>query len=165
MPLARGWERQLDEKANPIFYDKRTLTPSLYHDWLRENAVRWVALPNAKLDYSARAEAALLRKGARFLKLVHRSTRWSIWEVAGTDPPASEGAQVLAAGPTWFEVDTRRPTVVRYRYTKYWYSTEACVRRAPGGWTSIDPDRAGVVMVRARFGLERRSDPACQKSR
>jgi hypothetical protein len=163
VPLARGWERQLDEKANPIFYDNRTLTPALYHAWLRENAVRWVALPNAKLDYSARAEAALLRNGARFLKLVHRSARWSIWEVQGTDPPASGGAQVLAAGPTWFEIDTRGETVVRYRYTKYWYSTEACVRRAPGGWTSIEPDRAGVVMVRARFGLEHRSDPACAR--
>ena len=23
VPLARGWERQLDQKANPIFYDER----------------------------------------------------------------------------------------------------------------------------------------------
>ena len=26
VPLARGWERQLDEKANPLFYDGRPLT-------------------------------------------------------------------------------------------------------------------------------------------
>src|SRR6185503_7198271 len=27
VPLARGWERQLDEKANPLFYDGKPLTP------------------------------------------------------------------------------------------------------------------------------------------
>ena len=26
LPLARGWERQLDQKANPIFYDDEPLT-------------------------------------------------------------------------------------------------------------------------------------------
>src|SRR3954447_2490749 len=91
-PLARGWERQLDQKANPLFYDKSTLTAARYHAWLRENAVRWVALPNARLDYSARDEEALLERGARFLKPVYDSPRWRIWEVIGTDPPASNGA-------------------------------------------------------------------------
>src|SRR4051812_30764290 len=162
VPLARGWERQLDQKANPIFYSSKPLTPARYHAWLRDNAVRWVALPDAKLDYSAKAEAELLDRSLSYLQLVHRSPRWRIWQVQGTDPPASDGARVLAAGPNWFEVDVRRPTVVRYRYTPYWSAGDACVRRAPGGWTSIDPDRSGVVMVRARFGLERRSDPACK---
>src|SRR3954469_4208641 len=163
VPLARGWERQLDQKANPLFYSTRQLTPGSYHAWLRENAVRWVALPNAKLDYSARAEAQLLDRGARFLKPVHRSPRWRIWEVQGTDPPASGGARVLAAGPTWFEVAARGATVVRYRYTPYWSTEGACLRRAPGGWTRIEPDHGGVVLVRARFGLERRSNPACAR--
>src|SRR4029079_16474054 len=71
VPLARGWERQLDQKANPIFYDGETVTATTYHAWLRENAVRWVALPNAPLDYSARDEQAVLERGAKFLKLVY----------------------------------------------------------------------------------------------
>src|SRR4051812_15498892 len=154
VPLARGWERQLDQKANPIFYDGEPLTASSYHDWLRENAVRWVALPNAPLDYSAREEAAVLDRGARFLKLVYASARWRIWQVRGVDPPASNGAQVLAVGPNWFMVDAPRPTVVRYRYTPYWSTTDACLSRAPGGWTRVTPERGGVVLVQARFGLE-----------
>ena len=36
VPLARGWERQLNEKANPLFYDGRPLTPERYHRWLRD---------------------------------------------------------------------------------------------------------------------------------
>jgi hypothetical protein len=156
VPLARGWERQLDEKANPLFYDDRALTPARYHAWLRENAVRWVALPAAPLDYSALGEARLLRRGLPYLRLAHRSPRWRIWRVHGTDPPASAGARVLAAGPDWFELDARRATVVRQRYTPYWDAPGACVREAPGGWTEVDPPARGtadVLVVRARFAL------------
>ena len=64
VPLARGWERQLDEKANPLFYDGRPLTAGRYHRWLHDSRVRWVALPDAPLDYSAEAEARLLERGA-----------------------------------------------------------------------------------------------------
>jgi hypothetical protein len=152
--LARGWERQLDQKANPLFYDGRPLTAARYHAWLRDNAVRWVALPTAPLDYSAVAEAKLLRRGAPYLVLRYRSPRWRIWEVKGTDPPASDGATVLATGPNWFEVDATRPTVVRQRYTPYWSTSGACLRRAPGGWTEIDPAAgSSVLVVRARFEL------------
>ncbi len=162
VPLARGWERQLDQKANPIFYDGEQLTPSTYHAWLRENAVKYVALPAARLDYSARQEAALLERGAKFLKLVYDSPRWRIWEVLQTDPPASNGGSLLAVGPNWFMVDVKKSTVVRYRYTPYWVTTNACVERAPGGWTRVEPDEPGVVMVQARFGLERsRRAKAC----
>lgn len=156
VPLARGWERQLDQKANPIFYDDEPLTASKYYAWLRENAVHWVALPNAPLDYSARDEAEILERGAKFLKLAYESPRWRIWEVRDTDPPASGGAKVLAAGPNWFMVDTEGSTTVRYRYTRYWSTSDACLSRGPDGWTRIEPlEGSRVVLVQAKFGLER----------
>src|SRR4051794_3829433 len=155
VPLARGWERQLDQKANPIFYDGEQLTASNYHAWLRENAVRYVALPAARLDYSARQEAVLLERGSKFLKPVYESPRWRIWEVVGTDPPASNGANVLAVGPNWFMVDVKKSTVVRYRYTPYWSASNACVSRTQDDWTRVQPEEPGVVIVQARFGLER----------
>ena len=48
-PLARGWLRQLDTGRNPIFY-KGGLNQLTYANWLSENAVRYVALPDAKPD-------------------------------------------------------------------------------------------------------------------
>src|SRR5262249_17537543 len=143
------------QKANPIFYDGKPLTAASYHDWLRENAVRWIALPNAPLDYSAQQEKQVLERGAKFLKPVYQSPRWKIWEVRGVDPPASDGARRLAVGPNWFMVDAGKATVVRYRYTPYWSTADACVSRTPGGWTRVAPAKPGVVMVQARFGLER----------
>ena len=74
IPLARGWHRQLDEEANPLFYDRLPLTAARYEEWLYDRAVRWVALPNVPLDFSARREAALLRSGGvPGLRLVSRS--------------------------------------------------------------------------------------------
>ena len=63
VPLARGWERQLDEKANPLFYDGRPLTPERYHRWLHDSAVRWVALAGraARLLGRGRGPAARAR--------------------------------------------------------------------------------------------------------
>ena len=57
--LARGWERQLDIAYNPIFYSE-PLTASSYHEWLHDNGVAFVALPDAQLDDSSLAERALL---------------------------------------------------------------------------------------------------------
>ena len=161
VPLARGWERQLDEKANPLFYDDRPLTQWRYHRWLREAGVRWVALPDAPLDYSAEDEARLLEDGAPYLRLAYRSPDWRVWEVTDAEPPASDGARVLRAGPAGFEVESGGPTVVRQRYTRYWRSDGACVSRAPGGWTKVTPVRRGPVRVHAGFGLGDPSGPRC----
>ena len=63
IPLARGWERQLDVARNAVFYanagrDGAPLTAARYATWLHENAVRWVALPDVRLDYSAQGRGA-----------------------------------------------------------------------------------------------------------
>ena len=154
VPLARGWERQLDEKANPLFYDGRELTPARYHRWLRESGVRWVALADAPLDYSAESEARLLEHGEPFLRLAYESPDWRIWEVRDPSPPATGGARMVAAGPDGFELEASGPTVVRQRYTRWWRSTGACVSKAPGGWTRVTPVHAGLIRVRAELGGE-----------
>jgi hypothetical protein len=153
VPLARGWERQLDQKVNPVFYDDSRFTEERYEWWLKRNAVRWVALPAAPLDYSAQSEARLLKSDPGFLRLAYSSPQWKIWEVKDASPPASGGARVVAAGPEGFDVVTDHRTVVRQRYTRYWQATGGCVRPAPGGWTEVDPRGSARVKVRADFEL------------
>lgn len=59
-PLARGWYRQADIGLNPLFYGPGPLTADGYGDWLRANGVRWAAVPDVRLDWSAGQEAALV---------------------------------------------------------------------------------------------------------
>ena len=158
-PLARGWHRQLDRKVNPLFYDSdQPLTPDAYRDWLRENAVRWVALPNAPLDFSATAERKLLLEGLPFLKPVHESADWRIWEVQGTEPPVSGPARLTAAGANGFDLEATRPgrVIVRQHDTPYWTiaAGDGCISKDPEtGWTAVDVRRAGMLRVRAEFSL------------
>jgi hypothetical protein len=78
-PIARGWERQLDRERNALFYEGR-LTPERYRRWLRSKGVRYVVLPDAELDYSARAEARLV---ARILREVRRTRHLKVYEAPG----------------------------------------------------------------------------------
>jgi hypothetical protein len=168
-PLARGWHRQLDRKVNPLFYDKEhPLTAARYERWLRENAVRWVALPTAPLDFSAEAEKSLLLDGVPYLKPRYTSADWSIWEVLDPEPPVSGAARLTAAGADGFDLEASRPgpVLVRQHPTPYWTVAQGdgCVSKdAASGWTVVDVHRAGLVRVRARFtarGALRR-EPRC----
>jgi hypothetical protein len=134
-PLARGWERQLDRRHNALFYEDGLEAPR-YVAWLRENAVRFVALPAAELDYSALAEAALLRAGVDGLTEVHTSARWRIWRVEGVE----RDARIVAADA--FEAPAG-PTA--QRWTRYW---DGPVREGPGGRVVLTED----ALVRARPG-------------
>jgi hypothetical protein len=157
-PIARGWHRQLDRRANPLFYDEAGLTAARYERWLRENAVRWIALPAAPLDFSAEEEQELLLAGQPFLEQVHRSGAWRIWEVRDATPPVSGAAHVTAAGADGFDLDASRtgPVIVRQRATPYWtvVDGDACVSAdEKTGWTRVEVRRAGTVQVRARFSV------------
>ena len=80
--LARGWERQLDTRYAALFYrPATTLTASAYRAWLAENRVAYVALPDARLDYAARAEGALVARGLPYLREVWRSRHWRLYRV------------------------------------------------------------------------------------
>jgi hypothetical protein len=154
-PLARGWHRQLDRKVNPLFYAQRPLTPARYEAWLRDNAVRWIALPDAPLDFSAGEERRLLLRGAPFLRRVHRSAHWTIWEVRDALPPVSGPARLTAAGADGFDLEASRPgwVLVRQHGTPYWTVErgDGCVMETSAGWTLVDVHAAGHFEVRARF--------------
>jgi hypothetical protein len=166
--IARGWHRQLDRRANPLFYDDARLTPARYERWLRDNAVRWVALPTAPLDFSAEQEKRLLLAGQPFLKEVHRSPDWRIWEVRDPARPVSAPARVTAAGADGFDIEASRPgsLLVRQRATPYWTVVDGsgCVSEDEhSGWTRVDVRRPGVLRVRARFSAAGalRREPRC----
>jgi len=156
--LARGWERQLDRERNALFYDGRRLTPARYDRWLRDNAVRFVALPAAPLDYSAAAEAQLVRDGQPFLRPVWRDRSYRVFAVVDATPLAA-GAQVTALRADSVTLRAARPgrVVLRVRFTPYWRLVRGsgCVAPSPGGWTEVRLRTPGTVRLATRFGLGR----------
>ncbi|HZE07110.1 MAG TPA: hypothetical protein VE127_17910, partial [Solirubrobacteraceae bacterium] len=160
VPIARGWERQLDIADNRLFYRGR-LTAAVYERWLHETGVRFVALPDAALDYSARAEAALIRHGLPYLRPVMRSAHWRVYAVAGATPIATGAATLTAMGPDRLTLTARAAgaTVVRVRFSPYWAlsgpaAPGGCVT-ADGPWTRLVLRRPGAVRLTISFAPSR----------
>jgi len=156
--LARGWEKQLDERYDGVLLGKG-LTAGEYRRWLNAEAVGYVALPDAPLDPSSAGEGRLIEAGLPYLREVQRTLHWRIYEVRHATPLAQGPGALTAVGHDWFSLRARAGGrfLVRMRYTRYFTvaAGAACVGAAPGGWTEVSASRAGAVTVAARFSLGR----------
>ncbi len=162
--IARGWERQLDTNRNGLFYEEsKPLAAARYRTWLAQNAISYVALPDAPLDYSAHAEAQLLRGGGGggipYLREVWRSAHWRLFAVLGATPLASPPGVLRSVSSDSLTLYAPRPGAytVRVRFTSYWAlaSGRGCVARAPGDWTEVQAHSAGSFHVVIGFSLAR----------
>jgi hypothetical protein len=159
-PLARGWERQLDTRYNRLFYE-RELTPARYDAWLHELAVRFVAVSDAELDYSAKAEVALIDRGLPFLRLVLKTRHWRVYEVRDPTPVVQGAATLEALGPNWLELHAHGAgtSIIRVRYSPYWAITHGSGCVAPvnttSGFTRLKTTRAGPLRISIRFSPAR----------
>jgi hypothetical protein len=165
--LARGWLRQADIARNKLFYQGR-LTTALYGRWLRDNGIRFVALPDSRLDYSAQQEAALVRSGPAYLRFRAAVGRWQVYEVLGTASMVTGRnggrARLAKLGPESFTLNVIRPGsfVVRVRSTPYWrfaQSGPGCIGKA-GQWTLVRAPRRGLVEVVTSFSPSRAFEAA-----
>jgi hypothetical protein len=148
--LARGWERQLDIVYDPIFYSQ-PLTADSYHAWLTSNGVRFVALPDARLDDSSLGERALLEHGLPYLRSVWHDAHWRVWRVTTFQGLIDGDAVLLRLTPDGFALRVDRPgdVVVRVRSTRHWrVSGNACADATDDGWTVLRNLSVGVVAVK-----------------
>jgi hypothetical protein len=153
VPLARGWDRQIDLSRNAVLY--APLTDATYRTWLLDNAVRFVALPDAPLDQGGQAEKALLRHPPAWLRLVYTDNQWHIWQVVGAAPLASGAATMSALTASTFTLSAASLgiTFVRLRWSAYWHidnGAVACVAPAAGGWTTVLSFAPGPIKISAR---------------
>jgi hypothetical protein len=160
--LARGWLRQLDTTRDDVFYDEGELTDATYSAWLRSNAISYVALPDAPLDYSSVAERRLILSAPPFLSLAYRSQHWRIYKVRDPKPLVAPigtaRAQTLSVGRQGFALNVTKPGefLVRVNFTPYWSISRGagCILRR-GDWTVARAAHPGVFRVDADFSLGR----------
>lgn len=85
VPLARGWLRQVDTELNgPALYDHAP-TAATYRGFLDDNAVEYVAVPDARLSAFGRREASAI-KGFSYLAPVWRGAHWTLYAVDHSTP-------------------------------------------------------------------------------
>jgi hypothetical protein len=149
IPIARGWFRQNDFPRNDVLYTE--LDRGRYLSWLRSLGVRYVVLPDAPLDYSAKDENELITAGRSGLVAVFRSAHTTVYEVPMphkivTGPGRAE---VLVFGQHHITVALSAPG--RYRiatnWSPYWTTGSGCVSRRRDGTVGLVVRRAGVIRI------------------
>jgi hypothetical protein len=170
--LARGWDRQVDDADNPIFYRPGALTAASYRQWLTSLAVGWVALPAAPLDFASVAEGKLVRAGLSYLSLSWSNANWRLYRVIGAAPLAT-GARVDAVDADAITLSTTGPAQVqlRVRWSPYLDAVDPTTRRSvpacvsdDNGWLALYLPRAETVLLTSDFTVANRlreSDADC----
>ncbi|MFI5914763.1 hypothetical protein [Dactylosporangium sp. NPDC051541] len=146
LPLARGWLRQADIDRNPLFFTTVPgaggtgvpLTPATYQVWLADQAVQFVAVPDARLSWPGEREAALVRGGLPYLTPIWSSAHWHLYAVTDprpiVEPPATLVAQT--ASTLTFTTPAAGDVRVRVRHHRLHASGRATVH-PDGTWTRV----------------------------
>ncbi|MET8199107.1 hypothetical protein [Micromonospora taraxaci] len=150
VPLARGWERQVDSDRNALFYDG-TLNAQTYERWLHDEAVTYVAIaPDAPADRWGRDEAAMIRAGLPYLREVWRDTTWRLYAVADPTPLVGAPGQLVASDRGSVRLTAAPGDVpVRVRWSRWLSLTgpDGCVRPGADGWTEVRVRAAGDYTI------------------
>ena len=157
-PIARGWERQLDTRFGPLFYDG-PLNAGTYRRWLDELGVRYVALSDGPHDFAARKEAKLVARGLPYLREVWRRGHWRVYTVAAPAALATGPLSVTRLGKQSVQLRAGRAGVglVRVRWSPYWELVRGsgCVERGVDDLVRLRVRRAGELRLDFRFGFGR----------
>jgi hypothetical protein len=155
VPIARGWFRQDDFPVNKVLYGK--LGRDAYIRWLHQMGVRYVVLTDAPTDYSAHAEAALLRSGHARLPRVFVGPHTQIFAVPHPTRiitgPGDPRIAALDASSVVADVDRPGSYRLAIRHSPYWVSETACLRPRADGMTEVEATNAGRITLRFSVGL------------
>jgi hypothetical protein len=157
VPLARGWLRQADIDRNPLFFTTVPgatgtgvpLTAATYRDWLAEQAVQFVAVPDAELSWPGRTEAAMVEAGLPYLTLTWSDAHWRLYAVTDPQPIVALPATMVAQTATTITFDAPRNglVAVRVHYYRFLHATGGARVVASGQWTLVQ------VSVPGRYTL------------
>jgi hypothetical protein len=147
VPIARGWERQLDTRFNPQFYELG-LTADSYRQWLLDWGVQYVAMSDAAVDSSGEQEATLLASGLPYLRPVFDDDRWHVWEVIDGSGLVDGPAEVIALGidNITLRVEGGGDVLVRIHGSTFWNTDPTtCIETTKEGWILLRAVHAGPL--------------------
>ncbi|WP_435126592.1 hypothetical protein [Micromonospora tulbaghiae] len=156
VPLARGWLRQADIDRNPLFFTTVPgadgtgipLTPITYRDWLADNAVQYVAVPDAEFSWVGSSEAKLVEAGQPYLTEVWSDRHWKLYAVAEPTPiVGAPGELVRQDGASiTFRAPAAGPIPIQVRHTR-WLTANGATVTPNGKWTTVTVPRPGTYTL------------------
>lgn len=158
VPLARGWLRQTDIRLNDAVFYQQKPTAASYRTFLTDNAVQYVAVPDAELTGYGRAELALIRTNLDYLNPIWRNAHWTMYEVRGFEPLVNPPSRVLSQHPDAIVVSVPANSSVRVRLRWYrWLGMEsrdkdACIKQ-DGLYVTLNTGAGGNYTFNSKFPI------------
>ncbi|MFI5832743.1 hypothetical protein ACIA5A_03605 [Micromonospora sp. NPDC051300] len=157
VPLARGWLRQADIDRNPLFFTTVPgtagtgvpLTADSYRAWLADNAVQYVAVPDAELSWVGRPEAELVTAGQPYLTEVWSDRHWRLYAVADPTPLVGAPGELVRqdGASVTFRTPAAGPVPVRVRHDRWLTVTGGATLSPAGDWLTVTVPRPGTYTV------------------
>ncbi len=148
IPLARGWMTQLDEGYDPLFFGP-VIDPTAYRKWLHDNAVQYVAVPDARLAEAGSVEATLINAGVPYLHELWSGRHWTVYSVKHATATVTGGRLVSqGAVSVSFHVPAAATVAVRVRWSQWLTLTgpDACLR-PHHTWTEVVVQQPGTYRI------------------
>jgi hypothetical protein len=158
VPLARGWLRQTDVRLNDaVFYQQRPTAES-YRAFLTDNAVQYVAVPDAQLTAYGVNEVQLIATGLDYLDPVWRSAHWTLYQVRDFAPLVDAPARVVSQHPDAIVVSVPRNSSIRVRLRWYrWLGMESLDKQAcivqDGLYVTLNTNSGGNYTFNSKFPI------------
>ncbi|PTA43180.1 hypothetical protein [Micromonospora sp. RP3T] len=157
VPLARGWLRQADIDRNPLFFTTVPgaagtgvpLTADSYRAWLADNAVQYVAVPDAELSWVGRPEAELVAAGQPYLTEVWSDRHWRLYAVADPTPLVGAPGELLRqdGASVTFRAPVAGPVPLRVRHDRWLSVTGGATLSPDGDWLTVTVPRPGTYTL------------------
>ncbi|PPA57940.1 hypothetical protein BAW75_22175 [Micromonospora chalcea] len=157
VPLARGWLRQADIDRNPLFFTTVPgadgtgipLTPVTYRDWLADNAVQYVAVPDAEFSWVGRSEAELVETGLPYLTEVWSDRHWKLYAVAEPTPIVGAPGELISqdGASITFRAPAPGPIPIRVRHDRWLTASGGAEVTQDGKWTTVTVPREGTYTL------------------
>jgi hypothetical protein len=158
VPLARGWLRQTDVRLNDAVFYKRRPTPQTYRTFLLDNAVQYVALPDAELTQYGRDERALILTNLPYLQPIWRNAHWIVYEVQDASPLIDPPGRVISQQADAIVVSMPAEQTIRVRVRWYrWLGMEsqdkqACITQ-DGLYVTLRTGSGGNYTFNSKFPI------------
>jgi hypothetical protein len=150
IPLARGWFRQDDFPQNQLLYGK--VGPRAYLRWLHGLGVGYVVLARAPLDYSSRAEAALIESGRAGLAPVYDDGTIAIYQVPAFRPivtgPGKPRVEKMTQTRIVVGVTQGGTYRIAVRWSPYWRASNGCLSKGADGMLRLTTLQPRVARIR-----------------
>jgi len=158
VPLARGWLRQTDVRLNDAVFYKKKPTLDSYREFLTDNAIEYVAVPDAELTEFGRNEYDLISSNPQYLLPVWRDAHWTLYEVQPFAPLVDSPSGVVSQSPNAIVVTAPANSQVRVRLRWYrWLGVESADKSAcigqDGLYVTLTTVAGGNYTFNSRFPI------------